>query len=139
MTAVLQQQAKRWIVEQRPLYDVVTSQLVVDEASMGDPDAAFRRLQMLDGIPVLAVNPDAETVADEIVGRSMMPASARIDALHIATAALAGVQYLLTLNCRHIANAHELPRIYRLLDELGISGMLICTPIEFLGGDDDDT
>ncbi len=73
-------------------------------------------------------------VADEIVSRSMMPPQARIDALHIATAALAGVQYLLTQNCTHIANAHELPRVYRLLDELGLSGMLICTPVEFLGG-----
>jgi hypothetical protein len=138
-TAVLQQQAKRWMDEQRPLYDVVTSQLVIDEASMGDPDAAARRLAMLDGIPVLPVNPDAATVADEIIRRSMMPPSARIDALHVATAALAGVEYLLTQNCTHIANARELPRVYRLLDELGLSGMLICTPIEFLGGDDDDT
>ncbi len=125
--------------EQRRRYDVVTSQLVIDEAGMGDRDAASRRLKMLDGIPVLPVNPDVDTVADEIVARSMMPASARIDALHIATAALAGVQYLLTQNCTHIANARELPRIYRLLDELGLSGMLICTPIEFLGGTDDDT
>ena len=138
-TVVLQDQAKRWMVEQRPLYDVVTSQLVIDEAGMGDSDAAARRLKMLDGIPVLPVNPDAHTVADEIIRRSMMPTSARIDALHIATAALAGVQYLLTQNCKHIANAHELPGIYRLLDELGLSGMLICTPIEFLGGDDHDT
>ena len=138
-TAVLQDQAKRWMDEQRPLYDVITSQLVIDEAGMGDPDAASRRLEMLDGIPVLPVNPDADTVADEIVGRSMMPASARIDALHVATAALAGVQYLLTQNCTHIANAHELPRVYRLLAELGISGMLICTPIEFLGCNDNGT
>lgn len=125
--------------QQRPLYDVVTSQLVIDEAGMGDADAASRRLEMLDAIPVLAVNPDADTVADEIVRRSMIPASARLDALHVATAALAGVQYLLTQNCTHIANAHELPRVYGLLDELGISGMLICTPIEFLGGNNDDT
>ena len=138
-TAVQQDQAKRWMDEQRPLYDVVTSQLVIDEASVGDTDAASRRLEMLDGFSVLAVNPDADRVADEIVGRSMMPASARIDALHVATAALAGVQYLLTQNCKHIANAHELPRVYRLLDELGLSGMLICTPIEFLGSNDDDT
>lgn len=138
-TAVLQDQAKRWMAEQRRLYDVVTSQLVIDEAGMGDADAAARRLKMLDGIPVLPVNPDADSVADEIIRRSMMPTSARIDALHVATAALADVQYLLTQNCKHIANAHELPRIYRLLDELGLSGMLICTPIEFLGGDDDGT
>ncbi len=138
-TAVLQDQAKRWMAEQRPLYDVVTSQVVIDEAGMGDAGAAARRLKMLDSIPVLPVNSDADTVADEIVGRSMMPASARIDALHVAIAALAGVQYLLTQNCRHIANAHELPRVYRLLEELGLSGMLICTPIEFLGGSDDGT
>lgn len=124
---------------QLSLYDVVTSQFVIDEASMGDPDAAARRLAMLNGIPVLPVNSDAETVADEIVGRSMMPATARIDALHVAVAALAGVQCLLTQNCAHIANAHLLPRIYRLLDDLGLTGMLICTPIEFLGGAADDT
>jgi hypothetical protein len=46
-TAVLQDQAKRWMNEQRPLYDVVTSQFVIDEAGMGDPDAAARRLAML--------------------------------------------------------------------------------------------
>ena len=138
-TAVLQDQAKRWMDEQRPLYNLVTSQLVIDEAGMGDADAAKRRLEMLDGILVLPVNPDADTVADEIISRSMMPASARIDSLHVATAALAGVQYLLTQNCKHIANAHELPRVYRLLDELGLSGVLICTPIEFLGGNDNGT
>ncbi len=138
-TAVLQEQAKRWMDEQRPLYEVVTSQLVIDEAALGNPDAASRRLAMLISMQVLPVNPDADFIADQIVSRSMMPASARLDALHVATAALAGVQYLLTLNCKHIANAHELPRVYRLLDELGLSGMLICTPVEFLGGSDDDT
>lgn len=138
-TAVLQDEAKRWMDEQRPLYEVVTSQLVIDEAGMGDADAAARRLEMLDGILVLPANPDADAVADEIICRSLMPPNARIDALHVATAALAGVQYLLTQNCKHIANAHELPRVYRLLDELGLSGVLICTPIEFLGGNDNDT
>ena len=136
---MLQEQAKRWMDEQRPLYEVVTSQLVIDEAALGNPDAASRRLAMLISMQVLPVNPDADFIADQIVSRSMMPASARLDALHVATAALAGVQYLLTLNCKHIANAHELPRVYRLLDELGLSGMLICTPVEFLGGSDDDT
>lgn len=133
-TSVLQDQARRWMTEQRPLYEVVTSQLVIDEASLGDSDAANRRLALIAGIPVLPANPDADVIAIEILARSMMPAKAKLDALHIATAALAGVQYLLTQNCTHIANAHELPRVYRLLDELGLSGMLICTPVEFLGG-----
>lgn len=64
-----------------------------------------------------------------------MPQKAAADALHVAAAALAGVKYLLTLNCKHIANAHELPRIYELLDREGLGKMLICTPAEFLGGD----
>jgi len=56
----------------------------------------------------------------------------------VATAALPGVQHLLTQNWTHIANAHELPRVYRLLDVLGLSGFLIATPIEFLGDANDD-
>jgi hypothetical protein len=50
----------------------------------------------------------------------------------------AGIEYLLTLDCKHIANARELPRIYRLLDERGFGQLLICTPAEFLGGDEND-
>ena len=93
---------------------------------------------MLSPLQVIPANPDAGTVADAIIARSMMPQSARLDALRVATSALAGVQYcLLTQNCKQIANAHELPRVYRLLDEFGLSGMLICTPVEFLGGSND--
>jgi len=59
-TAVLQEHARRWMSEQRPNFDVVTSQFVMDEASRGDPDAAARRLAMLADIPVLAANPDVQ-------------------------------------------------------------------------------
>ncbi len=137
-TAVLQHQANLWMDEQAANYELVTSQIVLAEARRGDADAASRRLAMLADIPVLDENPDIETVADELVSRSLIPASARLDALHVATAALAGVQYLLTQNCRHIANAHVLPGVYRLLDDLGLPGLLIATPIEFLGGTNND-
>ena len=137
-TAVLQDQAKRWMSEQRSKFNVVTSRLVLDEAAKGDPDAAKRRLAMLADIPVLEPNPDVETVVEQLVSRSLIPETARLDASHVATAALAGVQFLLTQNCRHIANATMLPRVYRLLDELGLPGLLIYTPAEFLGGTDDN-
>ena len=137
-TAVLQDQAKRWMNEQAAKYELVTSQIALAEAGRGDPDAAGRRLAMLADIPVLDENPDADTVDDALISRSLMPESARLDAMHVAIAALAGVQYLLTQNCTHIANAHVLPGVYRLLDELGLSGLLIATPFEFLGGDSDD-
>ena len=138
VVAVLQDHARRWMAEQRPNYYVVTSQFVIDQASLGDPDAASRRLSMLNSIPILEANPDVQRVADALVSRHLIPTSARLDDLHVASAALAGVQYLLTLNCRHIANAHVLPRVYQLLSELGLPGLLICTAIEFLGNPRDD-
>jgi hypothetical protein len=95
-------------------------------------------LKLLDGIPTVPIDDDVRSLARAIVSASIMPAKAAADALHVAAAAVAGVQYLLTLNCKHIANAHELPRVYRLLDDHGFGQLLICTPSEFLGGDDDD-
>jgi hypothetical protein len=46
---------------------------------------------------------------------------------------VAKIDSLLTQNCRHIANAHMLPQVYELLEELGLPRLLICTPAEFLG------
>jgi hypothetical protein len=137
--AILQQQAKRWLAEQASRYALVTSQFVIDEASLGDPDAAARRLALLDDIPLLMPDPRFEMIADIIVSRSLMPPTARLDALHVAAAAVGGAEYLLTQNCRHIANARVLPRLYNLLEELELPRLLICTPAEFLGGPDDDS
>jgi predicted nucleic acid-binding protein len=135
--AALQHQARNWWSTERARFELVTSQLVIDEATAGDPTAAAERLKLLDALPIVPINDDVRTLAHAIVSASIVPPKAAADALHIAAAAVAGVQYLLTLNCRHIANAHELPRVYRLLDEHGFGQLLICTPAEFLGGDDD--
>jgi len=137
-TVLLQDQARRWMSEQAVRYQLVTSQIVLAEARRGDPSAASRRLEMLADIEVLDENLEIPSVAKELVTRSLIPPTAWLDALHVATAALAGVQYLLTQNCRHIANAHVLPRVYRLLDQLDLGGMLITTPIEFFGGLEND-
>jgi len=137
-TAAMQQQARDWWSLEGPKFDLVTSQLVINEASAGDPTAASDRLDLLDGLELVDVGPDAQQLANRIVSAHLMPQKAAADALHVAAAALAGVKYLLTLNCKHIANAHELPRVYQLLDSEGLGQLLICTPAEFLGGDDDE-
>jgi predicted nucleic acid-binding protein len=136
--AALQHQARTWLSIERVKFELVTSQLVIDEASAGDPSAAAGRLKLLDGLPTVPINEDVRRLARAIVSASIMPPKAAADALHVAAAAAAGVQYLLTLNCKHIANARELPRVYRLLDEHGFGQLLICTPAEFLGEDYDD-
>lgn len=137
VVAVLQDQARRWLRDIAPKYELVTSQFVLDEASRGDTSAARDRLALLDDIPILLPDDEVERVADEIISRSLMPEKARLDALHVASAAVGGVEYLLTQNCRHIANAHMLPRVYDLLDELGLPRLLVCTPAEFLGDAED--
>ena len=117
---------------------MVTSQFVIDEASLGDPFAATKRLELLENVGPLLPDSRVETHADAIVARYLMPPKARLDALHVASAAVAGVEYLLTQNCRHIANAYEMPRAYDLLEEFGLPRILICTPAEFLGDPGDD-
>jgi hypothetical protein len=136
--AAMQQQARDWWAIERPKFELVTSQLVIDEATAGDPTAAAERLELLDGLPIVPIDDDVRAFAREILNESIMPEKAAADALHVAAAASSGVQYLLTLNCKHIANAHELPRIYNLLDRYGFGQLLICTPAEFLSGDDDN-
>ena len=135
--AALQQQAREWWAKHGPKFDLVTSQLVIDEASAGDPSAAEERLRLLRPLLTVPIDNRVRALAGEIVAASIMPHKAAADALHVAAAAVAGVQFLLTLNCSHIANARELPRIYRLLDDRGFGQLLICTPAEFLGSADE--
>lgn len=135
--AALQHQAREWWSLERPKFNLVTSQLTINEASSGDPSAAAARLRLLDGLPLVPLGHNVDTLADLILLHHLMPRKAGADAVHVAAAAVAGVNYLLTQNCKHIANAHELPRVYRLLEDQGYGQLLICTPTEFLGGDDD--
>ena len=136
--AALQHQARMWWSIERRKFNLVTSQLTIMEASAGDPAAAADRLKLLDGIPTVPISSKVENLAKLIVANHLMPQKAGADAFHVAAVAIAGVDYLLTQNCKHIANAHELPRLYRLLDEQGYGRLLICTPAEFLTGDGDD-
>ena len=125
----------KWWDTERTNYELVVSQYVLDEASAGDPTLAAERLQLLDGIPLLPDAPEITQIADEIMSRAILPAKAQVDALHIATVAHHRIQYLLTWNCKHIANAKILPRIHQVLTDAGVPIPVICTPEELLGDD----
>ena len=125
----------QWWNDERSHYQLVASQFVIDEASAGDPTLAAERLQLLAGIPLLPLDPVIVDIADEIMSRAILPEKARTDALHIATVAHHRIQYLLTWNCRHIANARILPRIHDVLIDLLIPVPVICTPEEMVGND----
>lgn len=132
---VRHENAVRWWRNFAPRYDLLISQVVLDEAADGDPTAAAKRLALLTGIPLIPLADHVHSVAAELLRRSALPPEAAVDALHVAAAAVGGVDYLLTLNCRHIANAHMLPRVYRTLEDLALPRPLVCTPEEFFDDD----
>ena len=135
VTAARQLLTHQWWNDERANYELVISQYVIDEASGGDPTLAAERLESLDGIPVLPNAPEIPQIAKEIMSLGVLPAKAQVDALHIASVAHHRIQYLLTWNCKHIANAKILPRIHSALANLGIPIPIICTPEELLGND----
>lgn len=94
--AAQQQITEDWWNNRRADYDLYASQVVVQEASGGDPDAAKRRLEVLDQIPLLNVTPDARGFARQLMQDVPLPKRAEVDALHIAVAVVNGIHYLLS-------------------------------------------
>jgi hypothetical protein len=129
-----QQLTRAWWERHRHKYELVTSQLVLDEATAGDVAAARERQVLLLSLPLLDIeHPEVQPLAERLIEAHLLPARAGADARHVAVATVFGVDYLLTWNCKHIANADTLPGIYRLLREAGFDPPLIVTPEEFSG------
>jgi predicted nucleic acid-binding protein len=128
----------RWWNDHRLNYELVVSQYVIDEASAGDVLLAAERLESLDGIPLLPISPEVPQIAQRIMRLGVLPQKAQVDALHISLAAHHRIQYLLTWNCKHIANARILPGIHDILTDMGIPIPIICTAEEMLGDENDE-
>jgi len=122
-----------WWDKRRSEFDLFISEIVVAEASRGNAEAASRRLNALDGIPELRISDEARALARAMLNDGSFPPKAEIDALHVAVAAVNGIEYLLTWNCTHIANAVMRPRIEQACRENGFEPPVICTPSELLG------
>ncbi len=124
--------------ELRSDYELLVSQSVWQECAAGDPVAAEKRLAALEGIAVLGVTQEMIGLAEALIQEAIIPAKAIEDALHIAVSTLHHVDFLLTWNCRHIANPVIQEKIAVYLEQLGLFLPIICTPEELLGGKDDD-
>jgi predicted nucleic acid-binding protein len=133
ITAAHQLITHRWWLLRRAEFELLTSELVLEEASRGDADAAARRLAALEGIPLLGITASASELAWSIVRAHLLPARAFPDALHISVAAIHSVEYLLTWNCSHIANAELLPYVTDVVEATGFNMPFVCTPEELLG------
>ena len=131
VSAAHQQITREWW-NQRSRFDLFVSQAVLREAARGDTEAAARRLAAVKGIPVLAVTAEASELAEQFLRETVLPAKAAIDAIHIAVAVVSGMDYLLTWNCSHIANARIRIRIEETCEDVGLQAPVICTPEELM-------
>jgi hypothetical protein len=111
-------------------FELFVSEIVLAEAEKGDPSAAEQRISSSEGLPVLLVTPEAEDFASVLVESAAMPLKASVDALHVAIAMMSGMDYLLTWNCRHIANATTRPKIEAICRHHGFDPPSLCTPEE---------
>lgn len=132
IVAANQQISQEWWQTCRPRFDVFVSQLVLQETSSGDPALAQQRLNILPGIPLLELKPEALILAEALVDRGPIPRKAVEDALHLAVATVNGMDYLLTWNYKHLANATMRFQIEQACRQNGYQPPVICAPVELM-------
>lgn len=132
LMAAQQEATRNWWDTVRAEYDLFISGFVVAECSSGDTDAAQRRLGAIRGIPELEASESVEILAEKLLQVTALPSKAKLDALHIAVATVHGIDYLLTWNCKHIANAVTRPKIEWACRSAGFEPPIICTPLELM-------
>ena len=127
-----QEATRRWWEEKRGNYDLYVSELVLEETAAGDPAMAAARHAALAGLPQLAQTPEVDALATRLLERGIIPPSAAPDAEHIALAAVHAMNFLLTWNCKHIANALHRRRVEAVCTEAGLVCPIICTPYHLI-------
>lgn len=130
ITAAHQQITHEWWAVQRDRYELHVSEVVLREVRGGDPNAAARRIGLLDGLKSLDVNEEVKRLAGIFLSEGCLPRKAGEDAVHLALATVHGMDYLLTWNCRHIANAVLRQRVVDVCRQYGFLPPIISTPEE---------
>ena len=114
-------------------FDVFISEVVVEEAAAGDPVAAKERLDRLKNFQHLELNEKIENMAQIYIEQLNIPQKAIRDAAHIAVASVHNIDYLVTWNCTHLANAQIIKQLIKINNRHNIKTPIICTPEELMG------
>ncbi len=128
-----QEVTRAWWLKRRKDFEMMVSDVVLEELGRGDKAAAARRLEYARNLNVVLSTEPAIALARLLVKQRAVPVAAQVDALHIGVAAAHGADYLLTWNCRHIANAEMRARIGAVCRDAGYEPPVICTPEELMG------
>lgn len=133
-----QKLTRKWWDESRGSYQLYTSQVVLEEAGEGEPLKARERLEMLAGVGLLDIDHEVIELGADLIRTGILPSMAAQDALHIACAGIHRVNFVLTWNCKHIANPHLRERLRACFLRQGIDLPIICTPEVFLQEEPND-
>jgi predicted nucleic acid-binding protein len=114
-------------------FDPYISALVIQEARRGDAQAAHKRLEVVQAMPVLDITPACQTLAQQLLDQHGIPQEYPEDALHIAVATMNGMDALITWNFSHINNPFTRVRIRRIIEQAGYQYPEICSPEELTG------
>lgn len=125
---------REWWDTRRSDFQLYSSQAVVKETSQGDAAIASQRLEILHNFSLLDLNQSVLDLAEQFLSRSNLPAKADVDAIHIAVAIVHGMDYLLTWNCKHIANAQIQWKLAEISLDFGYELPILCTPYALLEG-----
>lgn len=134
VTAVRQIETIEWWTTQSPHFELFSSDVAIEEAKQGHPEAAQRRIEVLRELTILTVTLDASDLADALIERRAVPAEAEDDARHIAVATVNNINYILTWNFAHIANTVTMPLITDVCAQQGYNSPIITTPNQLQGG-----
>lgn len=115
-------------------FNLYVSELVIEEASAGDPGRAQERLDLISNLKRLIIDDATMQLAQALIGSGLIPSKATADATHVAISSRYGIDFLLTWNCTHIANAQILRELSKVVEKNGYVLPVVCTPIELMGG-----
>jgi predicted nucleic acid-binding protein len=130
---------RQWWERVTRTHELVVSEPVLEELGRGRRERSRTRLALVQALPVLPVEDPILEIVETYIRHKVMPADPGGDALHLALASHHKCEFLVTWNCRHLANANKFGHIRRVNTLLGLYVPTLTTPLEMLGDYDDDT
>lgn len=132
LIAARQEATREWWELRNQAFLPLISNLVLQEVAAGDPDAALARVRICQTVDLLAIEPAATQLATKLIETHAVPATEEEDALHIALATIAQVEYIATWNFAHMVSPAAKYRLQKHIEQLGFASPLLATPEELL-------
>jgi predicted nucleic acid-binding protein len=119
---------RAWWERERSRFDLYASIFTLAELEEGEYPGKQEALSLIQALPVLRITPEIESIAEAYMNRRLMPRDDFGDAYHLAAASYYEMTFLLTWNCRHLANANKIQHLRAVNVELGLSIPIVTTP-----------